>query len=36
MVAGTVFAVLVDRCAADGVWADAGELSRIVLALRRR
>lgn len=35
MHAGTVFEVLVDRCLEHGVWADAGELSRIVLAARR-
>jgi len=35
MISGTLFAVLVDRCAEHGVWVDAGELSRIVLAARR-
>ncbi|MCX5746748.1 MAG: zf-TFIIB domain-containing protein [Proteobacteria bacterium] len=35
MRSGTLFAVLVDRCDAHGVWVDAGELSRSVLAARR-
>jgi Zn-finger nucleic acid-binding protein len=36
MTAGTLLAVLVDRCASGhGVWVDTGELSRIVLAARR-
>ncbi len=33
---GTVLDVLVDHCPAHGLWTDAGELSRIVLAIRRR
>lgn len=35
MGAGTIFDVLVDRCPEHGVWTDAGEVSRMVLAARR-